>query len=450
MGHVLKRDIITLSKGELNFHIKGGSKLSGEVTINSSKNGAVAILCASLLNKGTTILHNVPHIAEVERIIEVIESLGVSVKWFNEKSLEIKPPKNYDFESLNLESAKKTRSGMLLIGVLSHFTSEFHYPRTGGCNLGTRTTNPHFLGLSELGVNVETQSDKYISRIEGIIKDEVILYESGDTVTEQVLLRAALLNKETTIKYASANYMVQDLVCFLEQLGIYTLGNKTTTLKIKGVKSVNKKVEYTISEDPIECMFFLAAGIITKSELTLKRCPIEFLELELYKLKQMGLKYEILESYKGTNNFVELVDLKIYPSDLVALEDKIECRPYPGLNMDNLPFFVLIATQAEGRTLIHDWPYEVRSEYYTMLNSLGADVIRADLHRVYVTGKTKLQPSKLTCPPALRPAAILMLAMLAADGDSRLNNVYSINRGYENVADKLNSIGADVELLVGF
>ena len=164
----------------------------------------------------------------------------------------------------------------------------------------------------------------------------------------------------------------------------------------------------------------------------------------------MGLNYKVLDSYKGNNNHIELADIKFFPSELTALEDKIECRPYPGLNMDNLPFFVLIATQAKGRTLIHDWPYEVRSEYYQMLNSLGADVIRADIHRSYVTGVTDFRAGKLTCPPALRPAAILMLAMLISDGQSELRNVYSINRGYESVAQKLNSIGAKIEKMVSF
>lgn len=450
VSKVLKKDIITLSKGELNFKIKGNTKLEGQITVNSSKNGAVAILCASLLNQGVTILHNVPQIAEVERIIELIESIGVSVRWFNNKSLEIKTPKDFDINSINLESAKKTRSGMLLIGVLSHFVEEFRYPISGGCNLGKRTSNPHFLGLKELGVEVENLPDAYVSRVQGQINQEVILYESGDTVTEQVLLRAALLNQETTIKYCSANYMVQDLICFLERLGVKIEGNKTTTLKVKGIKKISKRIEYTISEDPIECMFYITAAVITKSELVIKRCPIEFLELELYKLKQMGLIFKTSPNYKGHNGQVELVDLTLYPSQLVALEDKIECRPYPGFNMDNLPFFVLIATQAQGRTLIHDWPYEVRSEYYQMLNQLGADVIRADMHRSYVTGITQMRSAKLTCPPALRPAAILMLAMLIADSDSELRNVYSINRGYEEVASKLNSIGAKIEQVVTF
>lgn len=450
VSKVLKKDIITLSKGELNFKIQGNTKLSGETTINSSKNGAVAILCASLLNQGITVLHNVPHIAEVERIIELIESLGVSVKWFNKKSLEIKPPKEFNFSGLNVESAKKTRSGMLLLGVLSHFTNEFTYPTAGGCNLGKRTSNPHFLGLRDLGVEVEVTQNSYISRVQGEIKGEVILYESGDTVTEQILLRASKLDKQTTIKYCTANYMVQDLICFLQELGVKIEGNKTTTLKVQGISKISKKVEYTISEDPIECMFYIAAAIITKSEVTIKRCPIEFLEIELYKLKEMGLKYEVLNRYKGANNQIELTDIKFLPSELTALEDKIECRPYPGFNMDNLPFFVLIATQAKGRTLIHDWPYEVRSEYYQMLNSLGADVIRADIHRSYITGVTNLRPAKLTCPPALRPAAILMLAMLIADGESELRNVYSINRGYESVAQKLNSLGAKIEKIVTF
>ena len=450
VSKVLKRDVITLSNGELNFKINGGKKLSGEITANSSKNGAVAILCASLLNRGITVLHNVPQIAEVERILEILESLNVSIRWFNNNSLEIKPPKQISLKNLDVTAAKKTRSGILLIGVLSHIIDEFDFPIAGGCSLGVRTTNPHFLGLKKLGVEVDYHNDIYKVSKSNEISPEVILYETGDTVTEQILVRAACLEQETTIKYASANYMVQDLICFLQKLGVEISGNKTSTLKIRGQKEINKKITYTISEDPIECMFFITAAIVTESEITIRRCPIEFLELELYKLELMGLKFSKTENYKGHNKQIELTDITVYPSKLKALADKIECRPYPGLNMDNLPFLVLIATKAQGRTLIHDWPYEIRAAYYSMLNQLGADVIRADIHRSYVTGKTELKPSNMTCPPALRPAAILMLAMLGAKGESTLKNVYSINRGYEDVAQKLVSLGADIELLIGF
>ncbi|HEY4507471.1 MAG TPA: UDP-N-acetylglucosamine 1-carboxyvinyltransferase, partial [Candidatus Paceibacterota bacterium] len=139
------------------------------------------------------------------------------------------------------------------------------------------------------------------------------------------------------------------------------------------------------------------------------------------------------------------VDIAARPSNLVAPPDKLHALPYPGINADNLPFFVPIATQAEGTTLVHDWMWENRAIYFTELNRLGADVALADPHRVFVTGRTKLRGAQVVAPPALRPAAVILIAMLAAEGTSVLRNVYPINRGYEEIAARLRSIGADVE-----
>ena len=449
VGSLLKRDIITLSGDSLNYKIHGGRKLAGSIQMNSSKNATVAILCASLLNKGRTVLHKVPNIAEIERLIEVLESIGVKVKWFNQTSLEIQPPEVLDLDNINMESAKKTRSAILLMGVLSHFYSEFKLPVAGGCHLGLRSIQPHVYALSHFGVNVISKDGFYeVSKINHT-DSEVILYETGDTVTENAILAAALTPKTTTIKYASANYMVQDLCKFLEVLGVKFEGIGTTTLTVHGIDSVDVNVEYTISPDPIEAMFFITAAVVTQSTLTLKGCPIEFLELELYKLSKMGLNFDKSDVYLGDNGYVKLVDLVIKPSNLTAAKEKIECRPYPGLNMDNLPFFALIATQAEGTTLIHDWPYEHRAVYYTELNKLGANVIQADLHRVLIQGRSSFKARTLSCVPALRPAALLLLAMLAADGTSVLKDVYSISRGYEDLVNRLNSVGAKIEFLQG-
>jgi UDP-N-acetylglucosamine 1-carboxyvinyltransferase len=163
----------------------------------------------------------------------------------------------------------------------------------------------------------------------------------------------------------------------------------------------------------------------------------------------MGLKTQISKQYLAQNNRTKLVDITIFPSKLKALRDKIHAQPYPGINSDNLPFFVPIATCAEGSTLIHDWMWENRAIYFTELNRLGANVVLADPHRVFVTGPTKLKASQVVCPPALRPAMIILIAMLAAPGISILRNVYSINRGYEDVAERLNGIGAKIEIIRG-
>jgi len=168
--------------------------------------------------------------------------------------------------------------------------------------------------------------------------------------------------------------------------------------------------------------------------------------VELLKLEKMGLKYKILRSYKSKNGYTNLVDIKTYLSKLRALDEKIHPLPYPGLNIDNLPFFVSIAAVAEGVTLVHDWVYENRAIYYKELSKLGADITLLDPHRVQITGPTRFKPAEIIAPSALRPAAIVLLSMLAADGTSLLRSVYTINRGYESIHEKLNSLGAKIRI----
>lgn len=196
-------------------------------------------------------------------------------------------------------------------------------------------------------------------------------------------------------------------------------------------------------------MFFISAGIVTKSKLSITRCPIEFLTLEMEKLKRMGLKYTMSKKYLAKNGRTNLVDITIMPSKLTAPHDKIHTQPFPGINNDNLPFFVPIACFAEGQTLIHDWTWENRAIYFTELNRLGADIKLLDPHRALVTGISKLRGAQIVSPPALRPTAIILIAMLAAEGQSLLRNVYSIKRGYANIAERLNSIGAKITVIRG-
>ena len=430
----------------MSFEIEGGKKLSGEITINSSKNGAMGLLCAALLNKGTTTLRNVPKIEEVHRMIEVLHSIGVTLTWHG-RDLVIVPPKTLSLQTINKVSAVRTRSIIMFLGPLIHHFKTFSLPLSGGCTLGSRTVRPHLYALENFGVGIETKSDRYVVTHKKLTPGEVIMYEAGDTATENAIMAAALIPGVSVIKYASANYQVQDLCFFLEKAGVKIEGIGTTTLVIHGVAEINAPLEYSISEDPTDAMFFLAAAIVTNSSITIKRAPIEFIERELLTLTKMGFKYKILKRYLAENEKTKLVDLKTFPSKLIAPPEKIHALPYPGLNMDNLPFFAVIATQAKGQTLIHDWTYEKRAIYYTELDKLGADTVLADPHRIFITGPTKFKPAELVCPPALRPATIILIAMLAAPGHSILRSVYSINRGYEDLIQKLQSLGASVRIL---
>ncbi|HSX27294.1 MAG TPA: UDP-N-acetylglucosamine 1-carboxyvinyltransferase [Patescibacteria group bacterium] len=449
ISDVLKKPLISLSGGAVNLRVEGGHELHGTVETKTSKNAAVCLLFAALLNKGTTRLKNMPHIEEVNRIIEVLTSTGVHVKWLPDSDLEIKPPAKLDLSHLDKVAARKTRSVLMMLGPLMHIFKEFKIPYAGGCKLGTRTVQPHLFALEEFGVSIIAKSGHYNVYVNKKPAGEIVLYESGDTTTENVLMAAARFEQETIIKMASANYMVQDLCFFLKKLGVKIEGIGTSTLKVQGVKEIKKNVTYYPSEDPIEAMTFIAAAVTTNSEISIKRAPIDFLELELLKLKKMGLDFEVSPRYKAENGHTDLVDLVIHKhnGELVALDEKIYARPFPGLNIDNLPYFVPIAAVARGRTLIHDWVYEERALYYTELRKLNVNVTLADPHRAYIDGPTKFSAAEVVCPPALRPAVLLLIAMLAADGVSVLRNVYSINRGYEDLAERLNSLGANIQVM---
>ncbi len=445
----LKKNLVTLSPGTMNLTIEGGKKLHGSITTSTSKNGAVGLLCASLLNKGKTTLKRMPRIEEVHRLIEVLESIGVRVEW-NGSDITITPPKKIDLRTIDKDAARKTRSIVMFIGPLLHRIGNFSIPQSGGCKLGSRTVQPHFFALEHFGVDIKATEDSFVVTTQPKTPGEIILYESGDTVTENTLMAAALTTHPVTIKYASANYMVQELCTFLKKLGVTIDGVGTTTLTVTGVSDINMDIEYTLSEDPTAEMFFITTSILTNSPITITRAPIEFLELELLKLEKMGFKYTKSKVYLGENGHTKLVDIKTKPGKLTALHEKIHPSVYPGLNIDNLPFFAVIATQAEGQTLIHDWVYEKRALYFTELDKLGAETVLADPHRIYVTGPTKLRANELVCPPALRPATILLIAMLGAKGTSILRNIYSINRGYENLVERLRSLGAEVSYLEEF
>ncbi|HUC96757.1 MAG TPA: UDP-N-acetylglucosamine 1-carboxyvinyltransferase [Candidatus Saccharimonadales bacterium] len=450
ISDVLSSGLVSLNKtGKIDFRINGGKKLSGEIEVKTSKNAAVGLLCASLLNHGKTTLKRVARIEEVYRIIEVLQSIGVKVRWLNDRNdLEIIPPARLKLQDMNIDAARRTRSVIMLLGPLLHQYKDFTIPFAGGCDLGTRTVEPHMAGLAPFGLHIETLTEQYhVTITKKEVTHTILLAERGDTATENVLMAAALYDGSTTIRNASPNYMVQDMCFYLQRLGVKIDGIGTTTLHIRGVRSINKNVEYSISEDPIEAMSLIAAALVTDSEITVKRAPIEFIEIELAILDSMGLQREISDEYKARNGETRLVDIKILHSKLQAPKDKLHSMPFPGVNMDNLPFLGLITTVANGRSMIHDWSYENRAIYFTELSKLNAKIELVDPHRVYITGPTKWKPADIVSPPALRPSAVIMLAMLAAPGQSTLRDVYSINRGYEDFANRLNSLGADIETL---
>lgn len=444
--------IVAGNKNTMNLRIAGETRLSGSITTRSSKNAAVALMCASLLNHGRTVLRGIAHIEEVNRLLEVLTSIGVECSWStDEADLTLLVPDKLNLDSMDVDAGRRTRSILMFLGPLSASGEQFMIPYAGGCELGARTVEPHLQALRHFGVSVKATQGFYhvqVQRDPEQRERHIVLTERGDTVTENALMAAAVTPGLTIIRNASPNYMVQDLCAFLCLLGVSIEGVGTTTLQVHGVNGINRDVSYTISEDPIEAMSLITAAVVTHSELTIARAPIEFLEIELSILgEEMGLQFDISPEYRGYNGLTRLVDLTVHPSsDLKAPPDKVHPMPFPGLNIDNLPFFAVIAAEAHGSTLIHDWVYENRAIHLVELSKLGADVRLLDPHRLIVTGPTRWRGREMVCPPALRPAVCLMLAMLAARGESILRDVYVINRGYEDLPARLNALGADIEI----
>lgn len=444
--------IQSATRGAMNFRIQGNTKLSGEIEVRSSKNAAVALLCASLLNRGTTTLRGIARIEEVDRISEVLASIGVDLTWTGDgNDLVIRRPERLTPETIDQRAAKRTRSILMFLGPLMHEFDSFELPYAGGCDLGARTVHPHMSGLSKLGLSVLATDGQYHATVskDGADKHFVTLIERGDTVTENIIMAAAGTPGTTTIRNASGNYMVQDLCFYLQLLGVKVEGIGTTTLRITGVENINVDVEYDISEDPIEAMSLLTAGIVTQSEMTVRRCPVQFLDVELAVLDEMGQQLELSKEYLSRNGKTRLVDITLFPSELKAPMDKIHPMPFPGLNIDNLPFFAVICAAATGQSMIYDWVYDNRAVHLQKLADLGANVQVMDAHRLLIIGPTKWRGRTVQTPPALRPAVCLLLAALAAKGTTHLLDVYVINRGYEDLPQRLNKLGADISTFWG-
>src|SRR5258708_7174787 len=240
-----------------------------------------------------------PRIEEVKRIIEVLQSIGVRVEWQESGDIVITPPEQFNLAKINRDAAVRTRSIAMFAAPLAHLLGTFELPAPTGCDLGKRTLGAHIDALEKLGIEITGNEGAHSYHV--VTKEmhpaEIIMYEASDTGVENVLMAAAKIPGTSTIKFASANYMVQDLCVFLQQCGVKIEGIGTSTLIVTGVKDINADLTGYPSEDPIESMFFISLAATTGSEITIERCPMDFLELELYTLTQMGLKYTRSESY---------------------------------------------------------------------------------------------------------------------------------------------------------
>jgi len=416
---------------EERFIIKGGKQLKGTVEIGGYKNSAGPILSAALLTQKPYQIDNLPLVEDVFRMLELLQDMGVEIKWEGKRKVNIRAGSRVDPNKINPDLMSKTRISVLLIGALLSRFKHFKIARPGGDRIGLRPIFTHLQALQDLGVKFSEKDNFYYFKRKEILGREVILKEFSVTATENLLLSTVMSQGKTIIKGAACEPQVQDLAQFLKEMGAKIQGEGTHTIKIEGVKKLHGAL-HKIIPDPSEAGTFIAAGAICPGKILVKNVIPEHLDLFLDKIKEMGVKFK-----KG-KNFVEVY----YSPNLCPV--KIQALPYPGFPTDLLPVVLPLLTQAPGKSLVHDPLYENRLNYTQELRKMGADIEIVDPHRAIIFGKTPLAGVKIESWD-IRAGASLVVAGLLAQGQTTIENIYQIDRGYEKIEEKLQKLGADIK-----
>ncbi len=414
------------------FIIKGGKPLKGTIKPGGSKNGALAIIAATLLTDQSCQISNVPEILDVKTLLEIIQKLGVKVQ-------KIKPHK-YKIQAKNIKTTKldpklvqKLRASILLMGPLLARKGKMEMLHPGGCIIGKRPVGTHFQALEKLGAVISQDKLSYYAKVKNkkLKPAQIFLDEPSVTATENAIMAAVLTPGKTIIKYAACEPHVQDLCHFLSEMGAEIKGIGTQTLEICGAKKLQGAV-HKIIPDNIEVGTFAAAAAATRGDVIIEDIIPEDLDPILNKLKMMGVKFRIGKDF-----------LHIKPTANLK-PSRIQTAPWPGFPTDLQAPFCVLATQAKGTSLVHDWMYERRLSYVDELIKMGADIILCDPHRALVNGSRKLFSAKIGSPD-IRAGIALIIAALVADGQTVIENIHLIDRGYENIEKRFRKLGANIK-----
>lgn len=416
----------------MKFVINGGRSLQGEITVSGSKNGATPVIAATALTERPCVLSNLPRVSDVMTMLEILRSMGSDQKWLDEHTLAIS---NRDLDPARLDQRLvcKIRSSILLIGSLLARFGRVRIATPGGCHIGSRPIDTHLEALKALGaaVSFDPPSGMYEIILGDSSSATVVLRESSVTATEILLMLAA--RRPIRIKLAAMEPHVVTLCRFLEKLGIKLNGAGTFTVGLTPPASPGKeRVDFPINNDEIEMGTFAILAAATKGMISIRGVMQDHMELVLEKLREMGVAFEI----KGGN-----LQINGPAGNLRAA--KIETRMYPGIPSDIQAPFGVLATQAQGASLIFDTLYDGRLKYIDELKKMGADATVLDPHRALVKGPTVLHGTEVQSLD-LRAGATLVIAALIAKGESILGGAEQIDRGYEAIDTRLKSLGADI------
>ncbi|MEK7190129.1 MAG: UDP-N-acetylglucosamine 1-carboxyvinyltransferase [Patescibacteria group bacterium] len=412
------------------FLIKGGKKLNGDVEIGGMKNAAAPILAATLLTVDDCVIDRVPRISDVEKIMEIMKSLGAKVAWTGERQLTVNCA-NVNLQNVDKKMVKSMRASILFLGPLLARFKEVTLPEPGGCIIGNRPIDAHLFALQKLGAEISREKEFFHLKTAGLKGAKIVLPEFSVTATENAIMAATLADGSTTIKLAAAEPHVQDLIGFLNKMGAKITGAGTHSLKIEGVKKLSG-TRHELIPDQIEIGTFAVAAAGTHGEISIHPIVPEHLDKILSVLSSIGVNWEI----KGDALLIH------HSHTLKAF--KLQTMPYPGFPTDLQAPFGVLATQCQGTSLIHDPLFEGRLGYINELIKMGANAVVCDPHRVLITGPAPLYGQEIKSFD-LRAGATMIIAGLIADGETILNEAEIVYRGYERIDEKLRLLGADIE-----
>ena len=433
------------------LRVRGGIRLSGEIIPQGAKNEALQVICATLLTKEEVIISNIPDIIDVVKLIDILKSLGVKVKElakgkysFNSENIDLNYLQNDDF----INNAKKLRGSIMLVGpLLSRFGSA-SIPRPGGDKIGRRRLDTHFVNFQKLGAKLDYNSSNKMYSItskKSLIGANILLDEASVTGTANIIMSSVLAEGSTTIYNAACEPYIQQLCKLLNNMGANIEGIGSNLLKITGTTILNG-ANHEILPDMIEIGSWIGLAAMTRSRLKIKNVSWDNLGQIPDVFRKMGIKIIkegddiLIPEHTNGYSISNYID-----GSILTISD----APWPGFSPDLISIILVVATQANGSTLIHQKMFESRLFFVDKLIDMGAKIILCDPHRASVIGhdfKSSLKPTIMTSPD-IRAGIALLIAALSASGESIIQNVEQIDRGYENIVERLKSIGADIDRL---
>ena len=431
------------------FKVKGGLKLKGNLQPQGAKNEALQVLCAVLLTPEEVIMKNVPNIRDVNILIDLLRDLNVSVNKIDETTYSFKAD-NVDIDYLSSDDYKtkssRIRGSIMIVGPLLARFGKGYIPRPGGDKIGRRRLDTHFIGFEKLGANFVYDSKEEFYRVtaDELKGVDMLLDEASVTGTANIVMTAVMAKGKTSIYNAACEPYLQQLCKMLNSMGAKITGVGSNLLHIEGVEILGG-CTHRILPDMIEIGSFIGLAAITKSEITIKNVSYENLGLIPSVFAKLGIKME----RKGDDIYIpaqESYEIKSFiDGSILTISD----APWPGFTPDLLSIILVVASQAKGSVLIHQKMFESRLFFVDKLIDMGAQIILCDPHRATVIGlnhQFKFKPTTMTSPD-IRAGVSLLLAALAADGESTIHNVEQIDRGYQNIDTRLNAIGAQITRL---